>query len=301
MWTMKRLSAAWLFALGILGAANGATAQVASAPEPPRVELWAAIAGAISGPAGLLITSYSPPLLFDGDFTSRGGQTLNADTGFALGWTAGVNVFPTRHVGLQIMFDRASFDVSATNTAYTDALQYVSRQPPNDQLQVVNVNQSIAWPDTSGSVTQVAVAVNAVVRIGRPDRVSVSISGGPTYYRLSGAVQPLGFTTFHLGGHSVLFEDDYRLALSFEPASAFGVDAGGDINVAIGRHAAIIAGYRYFGGPQADVAVSPTAVLNADELAFQQSLADIASRLALTPMRISVAGSRMFIGVRLTP
>jgi hypothetical protein len=298
---MKRFVAVWLLALGILGAANAATAQIAGAPEPPPVELWAAASGAISGPAGSLITSYSPPLLFDGDFTSRGGQTLNADTGFALGWTAGVNLFPTRHIGLQIMLDRASFGVSATNTAYTDALQYVSRQPPDDLLQVVNLNQSIAWPDTSGPVTQVAVAVNAVVRIGRPDRVSVSISGGPACYRLGGAVQPLGFTTFHLGGHSVLFEDDYRLALSFEPANAFGVDAGGDINVAIGRGAAIIAGYRYFGGPPADVAVSPTAILNADALTFQQSLADIASRLALAPMRISVTGSRVFIGVKLTP
>ena len=65
------------------------------------------------------------------------------------------------------------------------------------------------------------------------------------------------------------FQDDYRLALSVEPAHAFGFDSGGEVSVAVCRHAAIIAGYRYFGGPQAEVAVSPTAILNAGELTFQ--------------------------------
>lgn len=269
--------------------------------QAPRVELWGAITGVMTGPAGSLITSYSPPLLFDGDFTSHGGQTLKADTGATLGLTGGVDIFPTRRVGFQILFDRASFDVSGTNTAYTVALQYVSRQPPDSVPEIVTVNQSITWPDTSGSLTQMALAFNAVVQIGRSDRLSAIISGGPTYYRLSGDVQPLGFTTFRLGGHSVLFQDGHRLALSLEPAYALGFDTGGEVSLAAGRHAAIIAGYRYFGGPGADVAVSSTTILNADELAFEQSIADVSSRLDLTPMRMSVSSSRAFVGVRFTP
>jgi hypothetical protein len=199
------------------------------------------------------------------------------------------------------VLDRASFDLSGTNTAYTYSLQYVSRQPPDNVAQIVNVNRSIAWPDTSGSLTQLTIAFNAVIRIGRPDRLSAALSGGPTYYRLKGAVQPLGFTAFQLGGHSVLFQDDYRLAVSLGPSQSPGFDAGGEVRVPAGRRAAIVAGYRFFGGPQADVAASSTTILNADELTFQQSLVDVASRLALAPMQISISGSRVFIGVMFTP
>jgi hypothetical protein len=298
---MSRVHAAWLLALGLCGAAHDAMAQGSGVPQAARVEVWGAVTGAVSGPAGSLQTAYSPPLLLDGDFMSRGGQTLKADTGFAIGWTAGVNLFPTSRVGFQIALDRASCDLSGTNSAYTYSLQYVSRQPPDNVAQMVNVNRSIAWPDTSGSLTQLTIAFNAVVRIGRPDRLAATISGGPTYHRLSGAVQPLGFTAFQLGGHSVLFQDDYRLGFSLGPSQSPGFDAGGEIRVPAGGHAAIVAGYRFIGGPHADVAASSTTILNADELTFQQSLADVGSRLALAPMRISVSGSRVFIGVMFTP
>ncbi|MEQ1898871.1 MAG: hypothetical protein ABL971_15975 [Vicinamibacterales bacterium] len=295
---MKRFLAAWLCASGMLAAANDAVAQGADAPQTPRVEIWGAVTGLMTGPVGSLTTSYSPPLLFDGDFTSRGGQTLTADTGAAAGLTGGVDVFVTSRAGFQIMFDRASFDVTGTNRPYTMALEYESRQPPDNVPRMVTVNRSIAWPDTSGSLTQMTLAFNAVVRVGRPDRLSATLSGGPAYYRLSGDVQPLGFTTFRLGGHSVLFEDDHRLALALESTHAFGFDVGGEISLAAGRHTAIIAGYRYFGGSDADVTVSPTTILNTDELAFEQSIADLTSRLGLAPMRISVSGSRVFVGVR---
>jgi hypothetical protein len=291
----------WLFGLSMLVAANIATAQGNAAPKGRPVELWGAITGVVAGPAGSLTSSYSPPLLFDGDFTSRAGQTLAAATGFAFGFTGGVNVFPSNRVGIQVLFDRASSDVSAANTPYAYALQYVSHVPPNNDAQTVNVSQAIAWPDTSGSLTQTAVAFNATVRIGRPDRLSATISGGPTFYRLSGTVQPLGFTAFHLGGHSVLFQDDYRLALELEPANSVGFDAGVDIDLPVGRHTFIIAGYRYFGGPEAEARVSSMTVINPDEITFELPIADIASRLALAPTQISVSSSRLFVGVKFTP
>jgi hypothetical protein len=79
-----------------------------------------------------------------------------------------------------------------------------------------------------------------------------------------------------------------------------GFDAGVEVDMPLNRHAAIIAGYRYFGGPDAEPRVSPTKVLNADEITFEQPIADIASRLALPPMKISVSSSRLFVGVKFT-
>ena len=290
-----------LILLGVFGMAGNVWAQTnGEADHVHRVELWGGITGITSGPAGVLTSSYSPPLLFDGDFTSHAGQTLKADSGFAVGFTGGMNVFPTPHLGFQILLDRASCDVSAVNGAYATSLQYVSRQPSSNETQLVNTDQSVAWPDTSGTLTQMTFAFNAVVRLGRPDRVALTISGGPSFYRLSGAVQPLAYTTFRLGGHSVLFEDDYLLAMSLLPANALGFDAGGELNVPIGHHAAFVVGYRYLGGPTADVAVSPTTILNADQVIVQQALGDVALRLAPAPIRVSVSGSRVLAGFKVT-
>jgi hypothetical protein len=285
-------------AFAVFASAHNAFAQTTRAREFPRLELWVAASAVMTGPGGTLVTSYSPPLLFDGDFTSHGGQMLTADAGFATGIAAGINVFPSAHLGFQILIDRAACEVHGANGPYTVALQYVSRQPPDDQTQIVNVQESIGWPDTSGSVTELALGFNGILRIGGPAGLSMNISGGPTFYRATGSLQPVGYTTFHLGGHSVLFEDAYRLAVSLTPAHTFGLNAGVELNQPIGRHAAIVIGYRYFAAPEIDVTAHPAAILNEDQLTFQQSVGDIASRLGAAPMRVALSGSRLVIGVK---
>jgi len=285
-------------AFAVLAGTPSAIAQTSGARPFPRLELWVAASAVTTGPGGTLVTSYSPPLLFDGDFTSRGGQMLTADASFATGVTAGINVFPSAHLGFQVLIDRAACDVHGANGAYTVALQYVSRQPPNDQTQIVNVQESIGWPDTSGSVTELALGFNGILRIGGPEGLSMNVSGGPTFYRATGSLQPVGYTTFHLGGHSVLFEDAYRLAVSLTPAHAFGLNAGVELNQPIGSHAAIVIGYRHFAAPEIDVTAHPAAILNEDQVTFQQSVGDIASRLGAAPMRVALSGSRLVIGVK---
>ncbi len=120
------------------------------------------------------------PYLFGSDFTSRGGQTLAANAQSTLGLSGGVNIFPVSRFGLQVLVERASYDLSAANTPYVIALQYISRPPPSGEAQQTTLNQSNAWPDTSGSLTEWAVAFNAAARVGRPDRVGLILSAGPT-------------------------------------------------------------------------------------------------------------------------
>jgi hypothetical protein len=285
----------WLWAL-VLAPRFADAGQNAA---PPVVEVWGAAGGVMTGPSVAVTTSYSPPLLFGGDFTSRGGQTLAADTQSTFGLSGGINIFPVIRFGLQVLVERTSYDLAATNTPYVIALQYISRPPPSGEPQQTTLNQSNAWPDTSGSMTEWAVAFNAAARLGRPDRVGLILSGGPTYYRLSGELQPIGFTTFQLGGHSVLFQDDYRLAASLEPSSALGFDAGIELNAALGPHAAFVTGYRYFGGPALDARVQPTDILNARELIQPEAIAEIAVRLGPPAARVSMGSSRLFVGLKL--
>jgi hypothetical protein len=194
--------------------------------------------------------------------------------------------------------DRTSIHLSGGNAPYDLTLRYVSRQPPNDQAQVIDVRQSTPWPDTTGAVIQWTAGINGIVRMELVDRVKMTMSGGLSYYRLSGSVQPIGFTTFRLGGHSVLFQDDYRLAGSLEPTSVAGFNIGGDVNVTLGRKTALIVGYRYLGGPKTDVPVRPKAILNLDQVIFQPGVGEIAQWLALAPAHLGVSGSRLVVGLK---
>ena len=279
-------------------APTSARGQPAPAPAPPRLEIWGGVSGISSGEFGMLVSSYSPPLLLDGDFISHGSQRLVLDSTWHAGIAAGMNVFFAPAAGLQFTFDRDSAALSGVNGPYDVTLQYTSRPPPTNAPVPVSIHQSTPWPDTEGTITRTAVNANAVVRFGRPDRVSLTFSGGLTMQRFSGSVEPVAYTTFQLGGHSVLFQDDYRLAVALEPTMAFGFNLGSDVSAGIGHGLAVIAGYRYLGGPAIDVPLRDVTILNPDQILFSQTAEDIRTRLALAPVHLSVASSRVFVGLK---
>ena len=254
-------------ALAICAISRASFAQSASGPiEEPRVEFWGAVTPGQMGPSGSVVSSYSPPLLLDGsDYTSHASQTVTFDGQAHVGFEAGSNLFFARHAGLQLIFDRQSPDLEGTNGPYDVTLNYISRPPPDNQAIPVTVHKSTPWPDTTGSITQSTFSLNGVVRAGTASRIDVTFSGGLSIQRLSGTVQPVGFTQYNLGGHSVLFENEYHLAMSLGPTSAVGFNLGGDLNVHVARQVALLFGYRYFGGPSVDMPVHVASVLNPEE------------------------------------
>jgi opacity protein-like surface antigen len=142
------------------------------------------------------------------------------------------------------------------------------------------------------------VSLNSVARMGS-GKVTATLSGGLTFERMSGTLQPLAFTTYRLGGHSVLFEDDFLLAASLEPTSAVGFNLGGDVSFSVHRGVAVMVGYRYRGGPAIDMPVRVTSVINADQIVFEQTLAEITQQLAPRPAHVDLSGSRLVIGLKL--
>jgi hypothetical protein len=61
----------------------------------------------------------------------------------------------------------------------------------------------------------------------------------------------------------------------------------------------VVVGYRTFAGASAEVTLSPAAVVNRDELIFHLGLPEAASWLALAPMRVSIGGSRVIVGLKI--
>ena len=294
---MHRGVARTIHALSIMAIASSAGAQSRATASSP-FDVWIGISAAPTGSSGVLTSSYSPPLLFDGAFTSAAAQAITFGTDSAAGLTGGVNLWLSKRAGLQILADGVSRSLTGTSTPYTFSLQYASRLPPNDDVQIGDVHQTAQWPEVTGSFRDLNVSVNGVVRAGHANRVSVTASGGLTMHRLTGTLQPLAFTSFRLGGHSVLFEDDYRLMMALGPTITIGVNVGGDVNIAMGAHAALMVGYRYFGGPGPRIAAQPRDIVNADQVVFEQPLTDIAARLGATPVTVSLSHSRIIIGVK---
>jgi len=276
--------------------ARTVVAQPSSARQP--VELWGAISALGDAPTGRLTSTYAPPLLPAGDFSSRGGQTLTLDPHRALGFDAGVNIFPSRHIGLQIAASRTSADLAGTNGPYAFEFTYVSRQPPDSTPQTFTIQQSIPWPDTTGSISVVTASLNGIVCVGPADHVHATGSAGVSYGRISGTARALGYTTFRMGGRAVLFSDEYHLEVALGAASTVGFNAGGDINMPVHRRTAVLIGYRYFAAPSLEVPVRVSSILNAGEVANEEAVASVSARFPLDPVRLDVLGSRVLAGVK---
>jgi len=289
-----------LMAMLAVAPSRAAGQHPSPAATPPQFEAWGGLGVSLAGPSGTLASSYSPPLLFDGAFTSSATQTITLDTGSSVGVQGGVNLFATPRVGFQVLVGGESNDLSGASTPYSYTLTYTSRQPPNNQEVPILVQSTTTWPAPIGSLSDFRTSINGVVRVGPAGRASATISGGLTLHRLSGALQPVAYTSFRLGGRSVLFTDDYRLSVALDPTTAVGFNVGGDLDVAVAKHVAVMIGLRYDGGPAANVAARPDSVVNADQIVFEQSVTDIAQRLALPPTEVSLSAWRVVVAVKLT-
>jgi hypothetical protein len=63
----------------------------------------------------------------------------------------------------------------------------------------------------------------------------------------------------------------------------------------------MVIGYRYLGGPTADLPVRVSTILNADQVTNAETTSNIAARLAPAPARVAVTGSRLLIGLKVRP
>jgi len=60
--------------------------------------------------------------------------------------------------------------------------------------------------------------------------------------------------------------------MSVNSANAVRFNIGGDLTIATRRSTAVLVGYRYLGGPSVDVTLTPTAILNPDQVFFNRRL-----------------------------
>ena len=189
------------------------------------------------------------------------------------------------HVALQLLGDYAGADLSGEPGQYDLLLVYTSRPPPSNDPVEVKIRRTESRPAATGRLETLAVALNLAAWVDwDPTRGSASRPAPPGCAR-KGQAESLVYTTYVLGGHSVLFSDDHLVSFDFA-TSGLGLDVGGFVEADIGRAVGVRLDARYFWGPERDAEVALREVLNAGEVIRSVPLAEIEAGLGPPPLRL---------------
>ena len=279
-----------------------ATAQTAGTANPPRAEIWGAWARTAPISSGTLDVDYEPPMRLGGTpLDSRAHQVLRVEADGGYGIDLGVNVFFNRVFGVQGAFTATSAGVGGANGDYDTFLRYISSQPPDYQPRRYTYEQSMPWAPTTGTLGYRSLAVGGVVRWRTESgRVGGTLAGGVDIDWFTGELESLGYTQFILGGHSTLLPVTHRVRVGPSKGEhALGPYVGGDVQVAITRWVAIMAGARVRLTSGRTVPIQVVELVDADENPWTPEAPDLAAALEGQPLELPGARWRAVIGVKL--
>ena len=290
-----------LIALVELWLPEGAAAQAAGTAGPPRAEIWGGWVVAMPVSNGALTLDHAPPMRLGGTpLESLAHQVLNVETGIGRGIDVGANVYFNRVFGVQGAFTAASADVSAVNGDYDTYLRYISLPPPDYRPTENTISSSTPWEPTAGTLGRRSIAIGGVVRWGTASgRVGGTLAGGVDIEWVTGALESAGYTQFILGGHSTLFAVTHRVRVRpAEGERAFGPYVGGDVSIALGRWAAIMAGGRVRLTSGRSVPVEVVELVDPSENPWVPELSEVAAALDGQPLELPGMRWHMSVGLK---
>jgi hypothetical protein len=229
-------------------------------------------------------TSYTPPLA-SVPHAGTASQALPLDAGHTLGLQLGLERALGAHLALQLTAEHASADVTGDPGRYDIRLVYTSRPPPSNEPVAVELRRDEARPAAVGELSTWAAALNLAAWLDAGSHARLGVSAGPAWLHAAGQAQSLVYTSYTLGGHSVLFSDDHLVSFEF-PASTLGLDLGAFLEAELGARVALRADARYFWGPEQDAGVALREVVNPGEIVQAVDLAQIQAGLAPSPVRL---------------
>lgn len=277
----------------LLLSAHPAAAQA----DERAVSVWSALGKASVGDSDLT-TSYQPQLLFGESLGGSAGQQAMFGSGFDTTWEAGLDVFVSRYVGLEAWIGREDGDASVTSGPYRTSLRYVTRPPPDYVERTFDYSASAEWGLVTRSYERQTVAANVVARWGAA-RVGGTVSGGLAFVRTSATFDPLGYSTFVLGGHSTLFANEYRLAVEVAPETDVRANAGATLDIRLGTHAALMTGIRAVLGADRTASLRVVSIDRSAGGFEPPSASEITDRLAESRVTMPTRTIRLLAGLKL--
>ena len=141
---------------------------------------------------GTVATDY-PERLDYGTSEGRATQTLTLGAPRHLGVEGGIGLFPSTHVGVQLVLGYVTRDLSGTSSPYAASIDYTGMLPPDYVPREYHSEFTRAWPDPTGEATVLTVSANGALRWDAKRRVSGTVSGGLTVFRSKGFGESLAY------------------------------------------------------------------------------------------------------------
>jgi hypothetical protein len=288
-------------ALTLLAACVTATGVSSAQPARPAVEVWGGMLVTRAAPGGTLDAEYAPTLAGNGAYTSRSYQSLIVDAGCGHGVEGGANVFPSRWLGIQVAFDWSRASLRGVGNGNRDLfLRYISTQPPDYVPREQVLTRSDAWPDTAGTLTYRAVSIGGVARWRAGRRWGGTVSGGVNLAHIDADVDGVSYVTYRLGGHSTLFSDEHRIAMSTRGSEwLVGPYLAGDVHALVGRRLAVFGGLRVDVGTSVPVAVRAERVIDPEDGVSVPDLSELREVLKVGPAWLPSARWHLSGGIKI--
>jgi len=168
---------------------------------------------------------YSPPFE-PGEALSSASHHLELFSTKARGRFISLGLFPLSSFGVKISYFYLSTSIHGHSSDYEVLIEYISRPPPFYEPVKIALNFSHAWPSPHGQLDLKILNINPCFRLVNKRTWDLAISFGLSSFFLKGELGPLAFTRFWLGGHSVLFSEEYKILARLLPHNGIGFNAG---------------------------------------------------------------------------
>ena len=160
------------------------------------------------------------------EHTGLATQLLTLDTERAPVFWGAIDWLPSPHAGFEARVDYRRAPIGGANDPYHVSLRYTARPPPDFIPREFSFEQSDEWPDTDGELRQLTVTGGLLIHAGRAEGAGVRFFAGGGVTNVRGTLEPLGYTSFLLGGHSVLFPEEMQATARLEPTTHGGSGPG---------------------------------------------------------------------------
>jgi hypothetical protein len=238
------------------------------------------------------VNRYSPHYLPGGTYASLAEQTLNVRAKAAGGISVLVNFFPVSNIGIQFLADYFKAPLEGANAPYAYSITY--QQPmPDHTTRTVSYASEAAWPASQGDIREIVLSLNGIVLFPLTRSLSLSLSGGPSYFYSEAKAGFIGYTKFRTGDDRLLYIQTFQLAYEFGPQSRLGFNLGAEAAFRLSAVISLIGEFRYFrsGGAETPLNVTPDDILT-------DPVEEVASAMNLGSLKVDPSFSRFSAGLK---
>jgi hypothetical protein len=234
---------------------------------------------------------YSPRFL-SGAYLSSAQQTINLKGDYNWGVNGALTFYPLEKLGIQFQVEYGRPRIKGHNSDYDVSLNYALASPPGNPPYPFIFERSYGWPSTEGTLNELSLSLNPVVRLPISSRITLNISGGLTYFRVKGEGVGLAYSKYWMED-AYFVGETYQLKFRLGTFNKLGLNAGAEFNWVIFNNVGILADLRFFGCPKKKIPldVLPNEMLN-------EPLTEVKANMKLGEISVYPSFYRINLGLK---